>query len=278
MGIATIGPASANLPGTPHNIVDFVSTYGADPTGGQKSTTAFANALQDSRFGSFGRTLIVPPGLYEIDDQIDVDMSHLNGLTIIGYGPYVSRIKFTPAAHDKIAFNIVDSGNTISGIHIEGIYLFTTDTTYRKKGLYLSDMKRSSLRNCVISGFNDSSDLSIGVETLGREQFTMDTCVIDNADSPLKMSKNPQSNISADSFYFQNVQFICPTTKTGINCVTLADTAIPYEVCFQNCNFIRGSYGFYHSGPNNAVGTGRISFRSCRREQSTDSAGYSVYL
>ena len=71
--------------------VEFdVNGFGADPTGSQDSRTAFQSAIDAASIN--GGIVIVPEGLYRIDDSLEINASDV---IIRGGGPSRSRLWFT---------------------------------------------------------------------------------------------------------------------------------------------------------------------------------------
>lgn len=148
-----------------------VLTYGADPTGVADSTTAFQNAINS--LGSLGGTVIVPPGLYLIDNNLTV------GKTT---SPYISNVTLKgPTMHQPQPYNTaqyatvanirLNSAATITlagGCGLDGLRIIRKGLTFSRTaassfaGTAISSVGSAgaSVRNCMILGFSQAITFS----------------------------------------------------------------------------------------------------------------------
>jgi hypothetical protein len=84
------------------NVLDF----GADPTGAVDSSTAFQNALNVIQTKPNGGTLLIPPGTYKVNQQLNYSN---NNLSILGFGKGVSKIIKTVSDPTGNIFNYTTS-------------------------------------------------------------------------------------------------------------------------------------------------------------------------
>jgi hypothetical protein len=115
-GSVVYSAPSADIITPPSNTIISVLDYGADPTGGASSSTAFADAW--AAIKTTGGVILIPQGTYLLSStwQIDIDTSAPHNYEITGYG---ATIITTPSVTGW-AFRVFGSYNNF-GLKIEGV-------------------------------------------------------------------------------------------------------------------------------------------------------------
>lgn len=203
---------------------DYISArdFGAVGDGVTDDTAALAAALA----ATVGKALYIPAGNYLVTSDLVC-----NGVqSIIGDGSYKTRLTFTPSGPGALLTITAGTDQTIVGL-IRGIGLYTTDTTFFKVALDLSDISSWIIDDIYIHGAGSGTPgapywkgaNSIGLRTNGRETSSFSNLRI-CAEKPIVIAANPNTlpadNEEADHFHFYNCYLVgldnyCVTVNSG---------------------------------------------------------------
>lgn len=221
-----------------------------------------------------GAILVAPPGTFVIDATVAI-VEH--NTIIEGQGQGATIWSFDPASPD-VLFDFATNSSPVSSIVRSGIRdcgFFSSNST-TKTAVQITDGRQCFVERVAINDGNWPGSGSIGVRTFGRDFLKFRHCDIECA-RPWLISVNPNSvNIHVDLFEIFSCQF-ATTETTGKNVEVETGVEIS-NMRFVNCDFARGKYGFFWDDTTTTIASYKLAFINCRSEQTTDSAGYSIYL
>lgn len=174
-------------------------------------TTDMTVAIQSAIAASTGSPIILSNTDYMTSTEILIDT---DGTHIKGSGVNTTRILFKPLA-GATCINLYKSTGLLSEVTIKDLKLVTEDAygDFTKIGISLRNVSRVTLDNIGISGWF-GNDLSIGLQTKGRELTTLRNIYI-YADIPVSIENNPDyTTIDCDHFHFENT-YLVAAANTG---------------------------------------------------------------
>jgi hypothetical protein len=286
-GWLTLGSASKvtqNAVGCPVD-VHLYSTAGAGTNA--SPWTGWEHAID----GRSSITVQFSPGIY----QTATGVIFPDGLiTVIGFGPRISRVRLLPTAHDKVLMTFgkctgdpcngtgPDTDNSFNNT-LKDITLESYDTTYRKTALHLIDVRGSTFHNIHTGdvGWHDTSNVSIGVFIEGRDTSTISRSIF-TADRPMVLGGSPNSDLNAasrnlDHFVFRDIDTVVKTGGAGKNVEILPTTYLTNIVVDGQFDMNFGDYGVYWAGTS-PQGSFNNHFSGMRHEQQFGTAGWAFYM
>lgn len=252
-----------------------VLNYGADPTGGASSDTAFQAVWAAVNASSAqGCTIDIPPGTYALSASPGTITRHR--VHIRGGGMHSTLLSFNPSAGATLfKFENPVSGNSIWQSSIRDLTCISSNSV-RKTAIELVDVRIFNIRDVSIQSFNSTGVDSIGLHTRGREFVRLDT-FYSSADTPIRIATNPAfADIGADHFRWTNIYLIAATTKP---CIDVDNAAAIYDWSIDGASLNLGTYGIYWAGAGTATTVSNsISFQNVRREQESDATAWVLYF
>lgn len=255
-----------------------VKDFGAVGDGTTDDTVAIQRAINYWSSGS-GKVFF-PQGVYKTTQTLIVAQ---DGVNLVGEGMRVSKINFVPTAGDTCIFfgkggeGSVDGG-IISECSVEKLWLYSSDTTYKKIGIDLKDQGECFISELKIGpGGNWTGAGSIGVKTRGRQLFSMAFASI-YADLPINIAYNDSApSLCADLFSFENILTSAANTYPNIQ---IDDKVVLSNVKFGGVVSLNGgNYGVYWNNTTGGIAeSANLIFENVRYEQATDPTKYAFYL
>jgi hypothetical protein len=256
-----------------------VTGYGAVGNGSTDDTVAIKAAIS-AAVSAGGGKVYFPPGTYKITTTLQVGTQSVH---LLGSGCENTIISLvTTAATTAILFRNSTPTATIGYCSIRDISLRSSDTTYVKKAVVLSDVEEFLMENVNIgfggSKWRDSTHASVGLQVMGRQTISVRGCNID-ADNPLQISQNPnratEGLIDIDHSHFEDLYLLseygpCVTIDTGINLTNV--TFDGYQA------WVGGTYGLYWIDTTTIGISSHLTIKGVRTEQYTSATAYSIYI
>jgi hypothetical protein len=289
------------LVGDRGNLIN-VQDHGAAGNGVTDDTTAIRRAIDFMDvLTPVNATLYFPKGSYVVSGELEIIGSRMG---VLGDN---AEVEFRPTADGNL-FNFHNTEGASdppgTGIDVftrfESMLLWSSDTTYRKTFLRLSDSTESMIRNVQILGSGYTGGYAKGKDTVGIEINGHESVWVDNvtiyASIPVrirKLSNTYQSQpgwLSADHFNFNNcVLSAGGSTEAPLNNGGTLQHAVIYcddgthfsETKFSGSQaWVGGKYGFYCNWTDTAQlsSSSNLVFEHVRSEQIYDGSGYSVYF
>ena len=196
------------------NILDFNE---GDKTGATNSDDALTRALAFAATLEGGGLVFYPHGVYLHTNPPTIAGDSLG---IVGSGMGATQINFEPTAHDRTCFKFSNGASLLSRGVLRDLFIFSSDTTYRKTAIEVSDVTFMSIDSVMVygdmdhgdgAGFGDTSSSSVALKTKGRDAGSF-TRLYFQADIAVQFSINPNATRSqledCDHFNYHNCVFI----------------------------------------------------------------------
>lgn len=200
--------AGAELSTTPLP-VSYLSPTGADQT-------AAIQALIDV---SGPHHVLLGVGTFLVTDTLTINQDRVH---ISGMGVWATGINFVPTS-GKPLFSFVKTGQVLYQCSLSHLAIKSTETTYTKTAVKLTDVSRFHLHNVAIgpAGMWTGAG-SIGVQFLGRELSVFGPLIDISADKPVVLSENPNSTLDCDKCHFHDITLTasgnaCFKVDSGVN-------------------------------------------------------------
>lgn len=253
-----------------------VTGFGAVCNGTNDDTSAIQAAI--NLVG--GHTVTFPASTCKITDQLLIAQSYV---TLQGAGaPFATRLLYMPTVGDEAAIKVSTAGALATQhTHIRGLYIFSTELTLQKTGIWVVDGSRTVIEDVQIGTEGQwtggasvapfTGNGSKGLYLQGRDYYRISRVHI-AADIPIYVGTNPNfADIDLDHTTFDglDIQSIGDNPQLFI-----ADGANLTNVTFQHAAMVFGSANIYwHAGAGSA--SANVVFRDIRAEQPTGS-GYII--
>lgn len=257
-----------------------VTSFGADPTGAADSTAAFQAALDIAG----PHKVFVPFGTFSVG-QLLIDQSYT---TLVGMG-FGTKLKFVPTANNQICIHVKlrTFATVISSVWIEGLRIYSTDTTYRKVGIQITDGSQTIVRRVKVGpggSWTGGASIapftgggSVGMKIRGREFGTF-TSIMLCADFPLWIGTNPNApTISIDHHVFNGEFYFIVEGADGPS-VYIETGVVATNTAFRDGAWVGGNYGLFWPDTTSVSTSSMLTIQNVRPEQLNGTAGWNVYI
>lgn len=227
------------------------------------------SSIQTAITGTAGKKLYFNSGEFRVRSTL---IMGTNGSVWIGDGKVSTVLIWDPIV-DTVFISLTKGAAVLFRPVIKGMRIANV-ATYVVTGIKASDTSEMLLSDLQLTGF-ESVVGNVGLQTAGREVATIERVAI-TADIPIKISVNPNSTISANSFHFEDVFLVAGSTQA---CVHVDDNVYISQLVFDGFNsWVHGRYGFYWNNTTGTASSFPLIFTNIWREQGDDPAGYAFYV
>lgn len=242
------------------NVRDYgLATTAADNTAAWNALVAIVNA------SGGGKTIEFPAGTFTFTPNASLTAITANEVHIRGAGTASTTITFNPTANATcLSWDLTQLRGSLTDIRIN-----SSDTTYSKVGVYISDASQFRVHNVNVQDFFGAN--SEGIRYEGREFGSIEDCQI-VATVPIRLRKNPNvSGLDADFLSIRKCHLIghssAPSSLT--DATILIDDAVQLqnvEVC--DVAMALNQYGVYWvQATQSASQSLAVKFDNVRTEQ-----------
>lgn len=244
------------------SVIDF----GADRSGKLSSVSAFRKARDYAV--RFREPIYIPNGVYNLDDSIQIP----GGVNIYGEDKDHTIVYNNSLTPNRATFTITNGKKIAFSNEISNIFFITGVNTIDHIALEIIDASFFNIHDCKILG--NSYFTGTGIKVCGREGGTFKNLLI-YADKPIVISNNPNSNIDADHFNFNNL-YLGASNKPV---VTIEEDVFLLNMTFDGYQaWVGGSYGLYWNDTKSQSASTNLKLDNVRWEQEQDKNGYFIYI
>ena len=160
-----------------------------------------------------GGTIRFSAKTYKLTSTILISAGNIH---IEGAGGLATIIKFEPTA-DGVCFEFNDGASSLYGCSISSLKFTSTDTTYTKTMVKLSDVRGFQAKDLWASDGTWTGKQSVGIDVCGREEIRTRDCAHLAADIPIRINENPNLSLfSLDHSSIEGCQFITNTPSAVV--------------------------------------------------------------
>lgn len=268
------GSASVSLPYV------MVDGLGADGVTNAATIQSYIDAYESLiAAGSITGAHLVLPGFGESIPLTGGVTINQNRIHITGQGSWATRITFIPTAHDQICFDFrhATALAILYQCSLRGVSITSSDTTYRKIGVRCFDTSGFTLQDVAvgpIGGWTTAGTKdSIGLLTLGRDKFVIDTNNNLAADKPIVLRANP--NYTSIDFDVSSIRGNLLIANGNPN-ITIEDGVLLTNASFVDNSMNLGTHGIHYRDTGALNQSYAIRVEGNRWEQA-ESAGWLFY-
>ena len=244
--------------------------FGAKGDGSFDNSTAFQNAIDFFSEG-FGKVRI-PIGTFSISSTVTVNKNRVH---LVGSGIQSTTIKLSPTSNNfkGIVFR-EESDEVLYQCSIRDLSFTSTDLLYKKTAIEIWDSSSMVCENISSTKIYDSTNESIGINTFGRE-FAQFKNIRIQANIPVRLSLNPNNELSADHFHFQDA-FLFAENNANL----YIDPIYVSNLVFDGTNpFVRGTHAIYWNDTRvGGASSHNVTFNNIRSENGTDITASNVFM
>lgn len=269
-----------NIPAATQYEAGNVKAYGARGDNSTDDTAAINSAI--AACISSKAPIYFPAGTYLVTSTLTTIPG---SLSVIGDGSLQTTIRFAPTANDTL-FYISNGAERVAHFTMQGLRLYSSDTTYTKIAIDAEDMSVCHFDDIYIhgtggtgavSGIAWSGGTSVGLRTSGREACSFYRMTI-MADRPVHITANPNTAANdgedVDHWHFRD----CYLGATSGNYIIYVDDGLGViNLTFDGYQaWIGGDGGFRMKDTRAAptVPSRHIAFYNVRGEQGFNTSGY----
>jgi hypothetical protein len=260
--------------------VDAVRDCQLDPTGATDNSALLQTCVNRA---SGPIRVTFPEGNYKFNSTVTIQYDRTY---IVGAGRWVTKFTFTPTVDNQPLLHFTKGAGATTIVHcvISGIAFTSTDTTYRKTAVKITDGSHTTIEDIAIgpigywtggSGFG-----STGLHILGRDIYSMRRMSI-AADAPIWFDDNPNSSfLDADHVRISDgTELIAPSDIAGSAVIRFTDNIVWSDFYVDSNAWIGGEHGLYYNGSGVTQQLLKMTLRNIRWEGPMyGSSGYMVWI
>lgn len=244
-----------------------------------KTTTLDVTAAIQSAINAVGAQgkVYFPAGSYKVTSQLLVSNHRVH---LVGSGSFATQIVFAPTASGT-CLKLSASASVIYEGSVRGMSFYSSDSTYTKTAIEVSDTSGYLIDDIVIGGSVAvggssfwSGANSVGINLKGRELGKISR-IYCYADRPIVISPNPNATISLDHFHFTDC-ILAANANPNIEVLTGCNLT---QITFDGYQaWVLGTHGFYWNDTTSSAASSGLSFYNVRAEQGTSATANMFYL
>lgn len=251
-----------------------VDDFGAVGNGTTDDTVAIQAAITAA--GANAKVLL-GNRTYKITSTLTITASNF---ALEGTSPGGSRLLFVPTA-DDVAIAIGNGASTVNYVQLRNFELWSTDTTYTKTAIDVSDIHFFIMDGVTIGGSDTGvggtnswggGTGSIGVHLHGRDFIKLLPTSTVAAEKPVVISTNPNYPIE-----FDHSECLAYLIADGYPCIRVDDGVYQSNSTYSGA-WAGGTHGYYCSDTTSGTTSHGIKFQNIRVEQGQDATAYSIYF